>query len=111
MSVLAISLHYFAFASGTALLPSGIAGALAGAIPLFVLVAAAAFLRDEPLTAPRCAGVLVGFGGVVVIARPWEAGAVDPTGVLWMALGSATVGLSFVYAKRFLVGLAIPAPR
>ena len=35
MSVLATSVYYFAFAAGTALLPSGIAGALSGAIPLF----------------------------------------------------------------------------
>ena len=109
MSVLATSVYYFAFASGAALLPSGIAGALAGSIPLFSLVGAAIWLRGEQLTPPRVAGVLVGFGGVVLVARPWEAGAVSMAGVLWMALGSATVGLSFVYAKRFLVGLDIPA--
>jgi drug/metabolite transporter (DMT)-like permease len=45
MSVLATSVYYFAYAAGTALLPSGIAGALSGAIPLFSFVAAALFLR------------------------------------------------------------------
>src|SRR5688572_1481628 len=45
MSVLATSVHYFAFASGTGLLASGIAGAVAGVIPLFAFVAAALFLR------------------------------------------------------------------
>ena len=40
MSVLATSLYYFAYAAGTARLPSGIAGALSGAIPLFSFVAA-----------------------------------------------------------------------
>jgi len=110
MAVLATSLYYFAFAAGTARLPSGIAGALSGAIPLFSFVAAAVFLRSERVTALRLLGVLVGFSGVVLIARPWEAsGAVDPVGVGLMLLGSASVGLSFVYAKRFLSGLAIPA--
>ena len=33
----------------------------------------------------------------------------DPTGVALMLRGSASVGLSFVYAKRFLSGRAIPA--
>jgi drug/metabolite transporter (DMT)-like permease len=109
MSVLATSGHYFAFAAGTALLPSGIAGALAGVIPLFSLVAAFALLPGERPGVPGVVGVLVGLGGVVLIARPWAAGgAVSVTGVLWMALGSAAVGLSFVYAKRFLVGLDIP---
>jgi drug/metabolite transporter (DMT)-like permease len=47
---------------------------------------------------------------VWLIARPWEAvDAVDPAGVAFMLLGSASVGLSFVYAKRALTGLGIPA--
>lgn len=109
MSVLATSLYYFAYAAGTTLLPSGIAGALSGAIPLFSFVGAALFLRSERITALRSVGVLVGFAGVLLIARPWDAaGAVDPTGVLYMLLGSASVGLSFVYARRFLSGVAIP---
>ena len=108
MSVLATSIYYFAFASASALLPSGIAGALAGAIPLFSLVAAALLLRGEPATPRRVLGVLVGLGGVLLIARPWEGGgAVSITGVLYMLAGSASVGLSFVYARRFLVPLGI----
>jgi drug/metabolite transporter (DMT)-like permease len=108
MSLLATSVYYFAFAAGTALLPSGLAGALSGAIPLFSFVAAAALLRSERVTALRALGVLVGFGGVLLIARPWDvSGAVDVTGVLYMLAGSASVGLSFVYARRFLTGLQI----
>ena len=110
MAVLATSLYYFAYAAGTARLPSGIAGALSGAIPLFSFVAAALFLRSERVTTVRLLGVLVGFSGVLLIARPWESvDAVDPTGVAYMLLGSVSVGLSFVYARRFLSGLPIPA--
>lgn len=110
MSVLATSVYYFAFAAGTALLPSGIAGALSGAIPLFTFLAAAIFLRSEQITTLRVLGVLTGFGGVLLIARPWNAaGSVEPAGIAFMLLGSASVGLSFVYARKFLVGLSIPA--
>jgi drug/metabolite transporter (DMT)-like permease len=46
---------------------------------------------------------------VLLIARPWAtADAVDTAGVLYMLLGSASVGLSFVYAKKFLSDLDIP---
>lgn len=108
MSVLATSVYYFAFAAGTSLLESGIAGALSGAIPLFSFVSAAVLLRSERINAVRLLGVLVGFGGVLLIARPWETGgAVNTDGVLYMLLGSASVGLSFVYAKRFLSDRAI----
>jgi drug/metabolite transporter (DMT)-like permease len=47
------------------------------------------------VTPPKVLGVVVGFGGVLLIARPWEAdGAVSTSGVLYMLLGSASVGLS-----------------
>ncbi len=108
MSVLATSLYYFAFAAGTALLPSGIAGALSGAIPLFTFACAFVFLRTEQATPVRLLGILVGFGGVLLVARPWEStGEVDPLGVAYMLLGSASVGLSFVYAKRFVTPLGV----
>ncbi|PVG81813.1 EamA family transporter [Nocardioides gansuensis] len=108
MSLLATSVFYYAFAAGTALLPSGIAGALSGAIPLFTFVCALAFLRSEPVTLLRFLGVLIGFGGVLLIARPWETThGVDPTGVLFMLLGAASVGASFVYARKFISPLGI----
>jgi drug/metabolite transporter (DMT)-like permease len=40
MSLIATSVYYFAFAAGTSLLPSGVAGALSGAIPLFSFLSA-----------------------------------------------------------------------
>ena len=46
MALVATALYYFAFAKGTALLPSSIAGMLSGAIPLFTFVCAFLFLRE-----------------------------------------------------------------
>ncbi|SEC58461.1 Threonine/homoserine efflux transporter RhtA [Nocardioides exalbidus] len=110
MSVLATSLYYFLFAAGTELLPSGIAGALSASIPLFSFLGAAVLLRSERITLVRLAGVLTGLAGVVLIARPWAASAtVEPKGVAFLLLGSASVGLSFVYARRFISPLEIPA--
>jgi drug/metabolite transporter (DMT)-like permease len=109
MSVLATSLHYFALAAGSELLPSGIAGALTGVIPLLSLLGAAVLLRSEPITPTRVLGLLVGCGGVLLIARPWEAaGAVSMAGVLYILVASLSFALAFVYARRFLVDLDIP---
>ncbi|ABL81369.1 MULTISPECIES: DMT family transporter [unclassified Nocardioides] len=109
MGVLATSLYYVLYAAGTERLPSGLAGALSGAIPLFAFMVGAVALPTEPMTPRRVLGAFLGLAGVVMMARPWNVhGSVDPVGVLLMVTGSACVGASFVYTRRFITGLDIP---
>ena len=105
MALLATALYYAAFAKGAAVLPSGIAGMLSGAIPLFSFLTAFVFLRQEPINRVMLAGLALGFAGVALIARPWSQGdlAVDAAGVMYMLGGSLSLGCSFVYARLFLV--------
>ena len=49
---------------------SGLAAILNATTPLFTVLLARALTRDEPLTAGRLAGVVLGLGGVVVIVGP-----------------------------------------
>jgi drug/metabolite transporter (DMT)-like permease len=109
MSILATALYYYAFARGAALLPSSVAGMLSGAIPLFTFLLTAVFLRREPVSARKIAGVGLGFLGVLLIARPWSTGdgQVDLWGVGYMVLGSLSIGSSFVYARRFMANVDI----
>lgn len=111
MSLLATALYYFAFAKGTVLLPSSVAGMLSGAIPLFTFVCAWLFLREEPLSLRSALGVALGFLGVILIARPWNnAGEqVNLLGAIYMIAGSMSVGCSFVYARKFISPLKLPA--
>ncbi|MCY0853631.1 DMT family transporter [Cupriavidus sp. D39] len=107
MSLLATVLYYYAFAKGSALLASGVAGMLSGAIPLVSFICGWALLRQEHPTRRMLAGILCGFVGVLLIAQPWgsnDAG-VNPLGVAYMLAGALSVGCSFVYARRFLSGL------
>jgi drug/metabolite transporter (DMT)-like permease len=109
MSVLATTFYYVAFAKGTVLLLSSVAGMLSGAIPLFTFVTALVFLRSEPINARSVTGTLLGFLGILLIARPWndDIGGVDPAGILWMIAGSFSVGASFVYARKFISPLGL----
>ena len=109
MSILATAFYYYAFAKGTALLPSSVAGMLSGAIPLSTFVLTALFLKQEPLTRSKIIGVVLGFLGVLLIARPWSTGSgrLDLWGVGYMILGSLSLGSSFVYARRFMADLEI----
>jgi drug/metabolite transporter (DMT)-like permease len=110
MALLATAIYYFAFAKGTALLPSSIAGLLSGAIPLFTFVCAWLFVSEEHINMTKAAGVILGFLGVLLIARPWSGiGGIDIIGVIYMLVGSMSVGCSFVYARKFITPLNLPA--
>jgi drug/metabolite transporter (DMT)-like permease len=110
MSLLATAVYYFAFAKGTALLDTGIAGMLGGAIPLFTFLCAWLFLRTEKITVLKTLGIAVGFAGILLVAKPWSSeSAISPAGIGYMIFGALSVGCSFVYAKRFLIPLGLPA--
>ena len=111
MSCMAAVVYYYGFAKGTSLLPSGIAGAVSGAIPLFSMIAALLFLSDETISKNRLIGIIVGFIGVLIIARPFQGNLSDSfvEGVIYMVVGSISFGVSFVYAKNFITPLEIPA--
>lgn len=104
MALLATVIYYWAFASGTSLLLSGVSGVLSGAIPLFSFIVAAIFLRQEKITVMRLCGLMLGFAGVILIAKPWQVSgeSISLAGVGYMILGSLSVGISFMYAKKFL---------
>ena len=111
MACLAAAIYYYGFVKGTSLLPSGIAGAVSGAIPLFSILAALLFLPEERISKNRVAGIIVGFIGVLIIARPFQ-GDVSGNfieGVIYMVLGSISLGVSFVYARKYISPLKIPA--
>jgi drug/metabolite transporter (DMT)-like permease len=111
MSLLATAIYYFGFAKGTSLLLSGVAGVLSGAIPLFAFLLGVIFIAEEKASAIKISGVLLGFVGVVLIARPFEQdlAATNLEGAFYVILGSLSLGASFVYARKFIVPLGIPA--
>ncbi|QDU33346.1 putative inner membrane transporter YedA [Poriferisphaera corsica] len=108
-SLLAATVYYFGFANAAALLPSGINGALGGSIPLFAFICAVLFLRDEKINLKKIVGVLVGFVGVVLIARPTgqDVNAINPMGVFYILLASLSCGASFVYVRKYISPLKI----
>lgn len=110
MAAVATAFYYVTIVKGTALLPSGIAGVLGGSIAIFTAVFSLVFLRTERMNALMALGVLLGFAGIVLIARPWDGqgGPIDLVGVFWMLAGAAIFGLSYVYVRRFLSPYDLP---
>jgi drug/metabolite transporter (DMT)-like permease len=77
---------------------------------LFTFVCAWLFLSEERINVTKATGVVLGFFGVLLIARPWSSsGEMDVAGVAYMIAGSLSVGCSFVYARKFISPLKLPA--
>lgn len=110
MSVLATAFYYWCFAKGSGLLLSGIAGAVSGIAPLLAFVMAVAFISEERATPKKICGVFIGLAGVVLVARPTgaEIASSNLEGVIYMVLGSLSVGGSFVYARKYVIPLHLP---
>jgi drug/metabolite transporter (DMT)-like permease len=111
MSLLATVIYYFGFVKGCALLLSGVAGALSGSIPLFSFLLAAIFLKDEKITKLAFLGVFIGFIGVILISDVFNENimASNMEGMISMILGSLSVGVSFIYAKKYVMPLKLKA--
>jgi drug/metabolite transporter (DMT)-like permease len=92
---------------------STLASVLNGSVPLFAIVLAAAFLNDEPITANRLGGLVIGFAGVAILVGfdPATLASGDLAPKLALIGSSVSYALGAVYARRMVHGLRpmIPA--
>jgi drug/metabolite transporter (DMT)-like permease len=92
---------------------SALAAILNAAVPLFVIVIAAIFLRDERITINRLAGLAVGFIGVAILVGfdPGDLAGSDMAGELALIGSTISYGIGAVYSRRNIHGLRpmIPA--
>jgi drug/metabolite transporter (DMT)-like permease len=111
LAVLQIVLPFSLITWGQQYIPSGLAGVLNSLVPLYAVILASLVLFDEPLTLNRLAGVLIGFGGVVLMAVPRIAPSGLSEDTAMALLGMAAVGfaslwyaIAAVYARHRLSG-------
>ena len=90
---------------------SSLAAILNSTVPLFVILIAAGFLHDEPITVNRLVGLVVGFAGVVLLTGGNIALGGETFGTLALVGSSIAYALGSVYARRNVRGLRpmIPA--
>ena len=92
---------------------SALAAILNAAVPLFVILIAAVFLRDEQITVNRLVGLVVGFIGVVILVGfdPSKVASGNLAGEIALVGSTLSYACGAVYAKRNIHGLRpmIPA--
>ncbi|KOX30097.1 multidrug DMT transporter permease [Saccharothrix sp. NRRL B-16348] len=88
---------------------SSTAGVINSTTPLWTIVAAFILGQDRKLGTAKVSGLLLGLLGTLLIAAPWNAGAVGSTGsVVAFVVGTVSLGASFAYMGKFLTGRGIP---
>lgn len=86
---------------------SGLASVLNATIPLFTALLAAALLADERLSPAAIAGLVVGFGGVVILTVPSFQGGIHGSvpGEAALLGSSVSYAAAAVYVRRRLGGV------
>lgn len=113
MGVINIAIPFSLITFAELTVDSSLAAVINGAVPLFVIVIAALFLKGETVTVNRVAGLAIGFFGVAVLVGLDIADLGSANAVGELALIGATISYAVgnVYAKAHVHGLRpmIPA--
>ncbi|MCE1253759.1 MAG: EamA family transporter [Anaerolineae bacterium] len=87
---------------------SGIASILNSSVPLFTMLMAPLFLKDDRWTLPKFLGLAIGFIGIVVIFLPELGQGLNQNliGMAGMLLAALSYALAGIYSRRYARGLA-----
>jgi len=108
LGLLNTALPFALISWGETRIASGPAAVLTGTTPLFALVIAHFWLRDEPMTPARAAGLVLGLAGVVLLvhrgAGPAAGGSDGVAGEAAVLTAACSYAVAATYARRYLRG-------
>jgi drug/metabolite transporter (DMT)-like permease len=98
------AIPFVLFAVGEQTVDSGIAGVLNATTPLWVLMLGIVLGSERGLTAVRLGGLVLGFGGTLLIFAPWQSSELLSWGALAILAAAMSYAVSFSYIGRHLSG-------
>lgn len=98
------ALPFTLFAIGERSVDSGVAGVLNATTPLWALLLTLVVGAERHVGWIRTVGLLVGFGGTLLIFAPWHAEGLASWGALACLLAAISYAISYTYIGRFLLG-------
>lgn len=86
---------------------SGLAAILNSTTPLFTILIAPFFLSEERITGKRALGLLLGFGGVIVLASNniSDGDSLSSIGIITMLIAACCYAASGVFARKVMAGI------
>lgn len=107
-ALLANAIPYTLFGIAEQHVDSNLAGAINATTPLWTVLFALASRTEHQLSGRRWLGMVLGFGGAVLILAPWHNSGTSLGGALACLAASASYGASYVYMARYLTGRGMP---
>ncbi|MGQ0837592.1 DMT family transporter [Actinokineospora sp.] len=98
------ALPFVLFGIGEQTVDSGVAGVLNATTPLWALLIGIVIGTERGLRPIRLAGLLLGFGGTLLIFAPWQQAGVASWGALAITAAAVSYAISYTYIGRKLSG-------
>jgi len=98
------ALPFMLFSLGQLTVESGLAGVLTATTPLWSMVLGLVLGTEKRCKPARVGGLLLGFGGVILILAPWQESGALGWGALAILGAAASYAVAFTYMQRHLVG-------
>jgi drug/metabolite transporter (DMT)-like permease len=102
------ALPFAMFSIGEQSVDSGVAGVLNATTPLWSLLIGITLGAEPAVRRVRLGGLLLGFGGVLLIFAPWERTGQVGWGALAIVAAAVSYAIGFAYMGRTLVGRGVP---
>lgn len=102
LGIFNVALPFFLITWGELSIDSAVASILNATVPLFTVILAHFFLTDDRMTVPKITGLLIGFGGVVLLlSKDVTSGSHNSIwGQAAVILASLSYAGSYVYARK-----------
>ena len=101
------AMPFVLFSWGEQYIDRAMAGILNGTTPIFTILLAHFFVADDRITPTKMMGVLLGFGGLILLILPSLFDGVEATtwGLLAITVAAVCYAIAIVYSRKNLRGL------
>jgi drug/metabolite transporter (DMT)-like permease len=106
LGLLNVAVPFILISTAEEAIPSGMASIMNSTVPLFTLLIASVFLKEERATWLQSLGLVIGFGGIVVLMSDRLVGGLNAPlrGLIFMLIAALCYASSVIFARKFLKG-------